>query len=692
MKRLDGAKLQDNNGNPIDGIVMPSFNGAAAHIGCCKGMVSYVIKRTDERKGIVYGFWKIEEYNSTVTEMTSEAIPPNQEQIRQESLGAMQLYNGDTDLQGGGSVGDCAYQYTCSESLLPNSLGLNDFYDQDPSFCLHNMQDNLDATDGYIAQSSGQATQADERCKPPSAKDQKESGRCTGPIPKRCILKHRDDTLFQNQDGNLVSAMVMQSYKDVAAFVGCSARAVSSAMADSNAKRGVLLEIWKVQDYTETEANRIICLTVHNEGGSCPEQQVQPEALASGRNISYNNGPETNLYDTNVKHITPSQSDGKMTFASSSVHQCRHQSVVPDWNSSAPHGSQSLSAGGRFSTGRILMTQSRKMVMAYEEGSGGGTHTARSGYTQPDPIQPMLKGSARGKTPAMKLLPKTSHGSLAAKLYHVRRTDEQLFDLEGDWVSSAGIWGNKNVTKITGIGRTSLQSAKLDVDIDRGEWKVTYLGKAQSSDHINQELLRKIEALSIGFNWPVSFESNQPCQEYNDENTHVPSIYKDRLSTNNRCRVPATPDMNLLEHSLKLAPPIDSAADFILSDTGGAIDTRAESEAHSKQLQCHSLSTRMKKSIRARNQRPVPDTARAKQSLNSATAKLVLVKRVDGNSFKYDKQQVDFAIISTIGAASDFLGTSRVTLERALRKRDRNKRRVRKVWEVEDLGKANPSA
>jgi hypothetical protein len=205
-------------------------------------------------------------------------------------------------------------------------------------------------------------------------------------------------------------------------------------------------------------------------------------------------------------------------------------------------------------------------------------------------------------------------------------------------------------------------------------------------------LLRKIEALSTGSNWPVGFESNQPCQEYNDENTHVPSIYKDRLSTNNWCRVPATTDMNLLEHSLELAQPIDSAADLILSDTGGAIDTRAESEAHSKQLQCYSLSTRMKKSIRARNQRPVPDTARAKQSLNSATAKLVLVKRVDGNSFKYDKQQVDFAIISTIGAASDFLGTSRVTLERALRKRDRNKRRVRKVWEVEDLGKANPSA
>jgi hypothetical protein len=113
-----------------------------------------------------------------------------------------------------------------------------------------------------------------------------------------------------------------------------------------------------------------------------------------------------------------------------------------------------LSVGGSFSAGRSLMTQSRKMVMGYEEGSGGGTHTARSGYTQPDPIQPMLKGSARGKTPPMKLLPKTSHGGLAAKLYHVRRTDEQLFDLEGDWVSSAGIWGNRNVIKITGIGRT----------------------------------------------------------------------------------------------------------------------------------------------------------------------------------------------------------------------------------------------
>ncbi|KAH8077713.1 hypothetical protein HD553DRAFT_327220 [Filobasidium floriforme] len=690
VKRLDGAKLQDNNGNPVDGIVMPSFNGAAAYIGCCKATISNAMKHTDRRKGIVYGFWKIEEYNSILTEMTSEAMSSNEEQIRQESLGAIQLYNGATDLQEGGSVGDCAYQYTCNESLLPNSLGLNDPHDQDPSFWFDNMQDHLDAIDVYIAQSSGKATQADDCWKPPSAKDKKESRRRTGPVPKRCILKHKDDTLFQNQNGNLVSAMVMQSYKDVAAFVGCSACAVSSAMADSNATRGVLLEIWKVEDYTETEANRIMCLTVHNEGGSCLKQQAQPEALASEQNISHNNDPETNLYYINIKDITPSQSDEEMTFASSSVHQCRHQSVAPDWNSSAPYGSQSLSAGGRFSTGRTLMTQSSKMVMGYEEGSGGGTHTARSGYTQPDPIQTMLKGSARGKTLAMKLLPKTSQGGLAAKLYHVRRIDVQLFDIEGDWVFSAGIWGNKNVTKITGIGRTSLHSAELDVDIDRGEWKVTYLGKAQSSDHMNQELLRKIEALSTGSNWPVGLESNQPCQEYNGENTQVPSIYEDRLSTNNRYGVPATTDMNLLEHSLELAQPIDSAADFISSDTGGTIDTRTESEAHSKQR--HSLSTRMKKSIRARNQRPMPDTARAKQSLNSASAKLVLVKRVDGNSFTYDKQQVDFAIISTISAASDFLGTSYVTLQRALRKRDRSKRVVRKIWEVEDLGKANPSA
>jgi hypothetical protein len=71
---------------------------------------------------------------------------------------------------------------------------------------------------------------------------------------------------------------------------------------------------------------------------------------------------------------------------------------------------------------------------------------------------------------------------------------------------------------------------------------------------------------------------------------------------------------------------------------------------------------------------------------------IILVEQVNGNIFEYDKRLVDFAIISTIGAASAFLGTSRVTLERALRKRDGNKPRVRKVWEVEDLGKANSSA
>jgi hypothetical protein len=91
VKRLDGVKLQDNNGNPITGIVMPSFNGAAAYIGCCKATVSDAMKHTDERKGIVYGFWKIEKYNSTVTETTSEAISSDEEQICHKSLGSARI-------------------------------------------------------------------------------------------------------------------------------------------------------------------------------------------------------------------------------------------------------------------------------------------------------------------------------------------------------------------------------------------------------------------------------------------------------------------------------------------------------------------------------------------------------------------------------------------------------------------------
>jgi hypothetical protein len=77
-----------------------------------------------------------------------------------------------------------------------------------------------------------------------------------------------------------------------------------------------------------------------------------------------------------------------------------------------------------------------------------------------------------------------------------------------------------------------------------------------------------------------------------------------------------------------------------------------------------------------------------RRSLTPLCALMVYARRADLVPRFYP---VVTAIISTISAASKFLDTPRVTLEQALRKRDRNKRIVRKVWEVEDLGKANPS-
>jgi hypothetical protein len=137
------------------------------------------------------------------------------------------------------------------------------------------------------------------------------------------------------------------------------------------------------------------------------------------QSISCNDEPESNICDIYVNDIRSSHFDEEMLLASSSVNQYDVHSVVPDWKSFAPHGLKQLSVEGRYSTGKTSMSQSMKMAMGRQEGSGAETYTARSGNTQPDPTQPMPRAMTRVGTPAIKQLSKTSHRGGAAKLYHV---------------------------------------------------------------------------------------------------------------------------------------------------------------------------------------------------------------------------------------------------------------------------------
>ena len=99
-------------------------------------------------------------------------------------------------------------------------------------------------------------------------------------------MKQIDDACFPDTDGKLVSALVMQAVKDVAAFLECSHSTISKAMAQTDERKGVVFNIWKVEEYTNREADEDVRFTVQNEQDCCHKQQPHIEIMASTLNYA----------------------------------------------------------------------------------------------------------------------------------------------------------------------------------------------------------------------------------------------------------------------------------------------------------------------------------------------------------------------------------------------------------------------
>lgn len=147
---------------------------------------------------------------------------------------------------------------------------------------------------------------------------------------RRCILKQIDDACFPDTDGKLVSALVMQAVKDVAAFLECSHSTISKAMAQTDERKGVVFNIWKVEEYTNREADEDVRFTVQNEQDSCHEQQPHIEIMASTLNYACTHELATIHGAVCVDDLASSHLERYMSLASSSKEQYSHQSEMTD--------------------------------------------------------------------------------------------------------------------------------------------------------------------------------------------------------------------------------------------------------------------------------------------------------------------------------------------------------------------------
>jgi hypothetical protein len=158
-----------------------------------------------------------------------------------------------------------------------------------------------------------------------------------GRPPRRCILKQIDDACFSDTDGKLVSALVMQAVKDVAVFLECSHSTISKAMAQTDERKGIVFNIWKVEEYTNREADEDVRFTVQNEQDSCHEQQPHIEIMASTLNYACTHELATNHSAVCVNDLASSHPEQYISLASSPKEQYSHHSEMTDRYATHPN-------------------------------------------------------------------------------------------------------------------------------------------------------------------------------------------------------------------------------------------------------------------------------------------------------------------------------------------------------------------
>jgi hypothetical protein len=256
LRQLDGIQFWDSDGNPADKVVMQSIADAAKFVGCSEGGVRYAMKKTAGQKRILMGRWIVEEYNLAETAGDKCSIVPNQNDIferTQYSILERDCLSDDIADTQTGSIAlisnlDWSQHYNCQ---LNHDEGLS-VQTSDWGIALQDMDLEVSSELEFVATSPSDHLEPNN----PNAQDfslQLLDTRCSinkgerNVVPlarkptynaKGGILKRLNGDKFLDTDGNLVDALVMQTFMDIAAFIGCTPAAISFAMKKKRCQKG----------------------------------------------------------------------------------------------------------------------------------------------------------------------------------------------------------------------------------------------------------------------------------------------------------------------------------------------------------------------------------------------------------------------------------------------------------------------
>jgi hypothetical protein len=534
---------------------------------------------------------------------------------------------------------------------------------------------------------------------------------------KKYSVKRLGGSQILDRDGNLVDSLAMETYKDVAAFIGCTVGAVSNAMKRKGNKRGIILKRWKVEQCDATGKDG------RQDSGSCSvvqltpttvfpiaeefwsQQQTQQAYTASEQDPSCTYGVETTLSGTCSTYGTSGHLEQDMSQVRLITNHHLQLSEIP-----APHpvssnepilmgqdASPCLEFHGFSDSGNMIHSLNMEDISSQDtafmvqlpedaiesQGSiANEGHVRRHACTQADPHQTMLPAAISCTSHTNKHHIEVPEKGRPVRHYRVSQVDGHGFKFRGIPVTYVMICTTKAVAAITGISTKTLEYVKKNVDIQWAQWKITYIKKAHCNHVAEQGLLEENNTTLVRSEWS-EVGALQSLQAY-IESRHASSIQEDRMDMENQYEGYEVPYGQIstieapLENSLVSTHPVISARDLRSSDIEGMVGNAKEVVLHTKRKR-RPLSVANK--INLRN-----------SAINNGRAKLYHVTRVDGTSFRFGRKQVTSARIWSSAAVGQLLNCTQQAISQALVKQGEKEVIVKKEWKIKSLGKACRSA
>jgi hypothetical protein len=486
LKLVMEAEFQDSDGNLVDHLVMPATRDIAAFLGCSNTTVISALRKTDNKKGVVLGVWKVEECERTnpAEVEASRALHGESSLCEQEidmepmslllsfinSPSCQSVAHWETSNKPGSSM-----THALSQTNLPDTvsvgqtsqslLSLEDVAENNKATLMQSLNNAMNhhnnpvdvtcvnlshGTQTQDPHSTLQATETGKNLPPSRKKNKKMSNR--GVVVNVYHVSQKHGETF-NLKGKLVSSAVIMTTKSVATLTGASYRILNQAKLHVH----IVWDAWRITYLGKMHSGDDMDQEILARVDTTPAGSTPNGTACEDYNWESSHGPSEHIFNfdqTNqheaceTSHESTSMDPIDPGFRLDSVHPMGFVA-----------GSKSLPAESSISGGKEAMLQNRTSNIS----TGAGTVLQRYSYRRSE----------------MSRVRNSLHAG-NAKLFRIERKDETSFKYGDCLVDCVKIRTRSAAAEFLDCSvptlQRSLKAKGKRKGIVKDVWKVTDLG------------------------------------------------------------------------------------------------------------------------------------------------------------------------------------------------------------------------